>query len=66
MSSLPHDCNIAIRPPAATPPPLKMAKYAISLAAMEPAAIPPAVKPKEARRAGVRTTVVAPPEQEHR
>lgn len=48
-----------MRPPAATPPPLATAKYDISLAAMEPAAIPAGVNPV---MAGARATVPAPPE----
>lgn len=50
-----------MRPPAATPP-LATAKYDISLAAMEPAAIPAGVNPSAARTAGARATVPAPPE----
>lgn len=52
-SSSPQDCKIAIRPPAP--------KYAISLAAMEPAAIPVEVNPSAVTMAGVRITVAAPP-----
>lgn len=58
---IPMDCKNDTRPPATTPPPLRIAKYDIILAAMEPAAIPFEVKPKAATRTGVRATVATPP-----
>lgn len=62
ISILPNDCKNANRLPAAIPPPLAIARNYIILAAMEPASIPPEVKPMEARRAGVKATVTTPPE----
>lgn len=52
--------------PAAIIPPLVNAIDDMSLAAMEPAAIPVEVKPRAARAAGVKATVTTPPAQERR
>ena len=56
--TLPADCRQATRPPAATPPPLATAAVDIKDAAMDPAAIPPAVKPIIPRATGAMSTAV--------
>ncbi|KAG9330897.1 hypothetical protein JZ751_021800, partial [Albula glossodonta] len=54
--SVPTDCRTATTDPAATPPPLAIAADDIIVEAREPAATPPAVKPKAPTAAGTPTT----------
>lgn len=56
---LPTDWRTATAPPATTPPPLATAAADITDEAMDPAAMPPAVKPNADTTSGAATT--APP-----
>ena len=57
---LPIDCPTATKLPAATPPPFIVAAIDINELAIDPDAIPPAVKPMAPNTAGAAKTVATP------